>query len=80
MWRYTAIAKTLPTEVIYIVVDPGLEKALKQNANRERVCPEHVIRRMYNQLMKEYPKKNECLNLKIFNYNDDALVKYWKEL
>ena len=66
MWRYTAIAKTLPTEVVYIVVDPGLKESLRRNANRERVCPDYVIKRMYKQLKEEYPQENECANLKIF--------------
>ena len=79
LWRYTAIAKTLPTEVVYIIVDPGLNKSLEQNANRDRVCPEFVIRRMYKQLIDEYPETNECHNLKIF-IPDYKLVNYLKEL
>lgn len=78
MWRYTAIAKVLPTEVTYIIVDPGLRKSLEQNANRERVCPEHVIRRMHKQLKEEYPFEDECYNLKIFKYDDKALLDYLK--
>lgn len=81
MWRYTAIAKTLPTEVVYIVVDPGIEKSLKQNADRERVCPEHVIHRMYKQLKNEYPKEDECYNLKIFTLNSrEKLFEYLKNI
>ena len=81
MWRYTVIAKTLPTEVIYIIVDPGLEKAIKQNANRKRVCPEYVIHRMYKQFKNEYPKEDECYNLKIFTLNSkEKLFEYLKNI
>lgn len=79
IWRYTAIARTLPSEVIYMIVNPGLEKALEQNANRDRICPEHVINRMYNQLINEYPEIKECRNLKIF-VSSDKLIKYLKGL
>lgn len=77
-WRYNAIAKTLPSEVVYVIVNPGLKKALYQNKNRERHCPEYVIQRMYRQLISEYPKENEYHNLKIFTSKQE-LIDYLEE-
>lgn len=81
MWRYTAIAKVLPTEIVYVIVNPGLEKSIKQNNNRERVCPESVIKRMHKQLMNEYPREDECYNLKIFTLNNkEKIFEYLKNI
>ena len=78
LWRYTTIAKTLPTEIVYVVMDTSLEESLKRNANRERFCPERVIKRMYMQFIDEYPTEDECRNLKVFNHSDKELLNYLK--
>ena len=81
MWRYAAIARVLPDEVVYITVDTELDTALTRNANRERFCPERVIYRMHEQFKQEYPSLKECKNLKIFSSkNKNLLFDYLKTL
>lgn len=53
--RETAIFRTHPTKVVYVIMNNDLDRALRNNANRSRVCPERVIRRMYRQLQNEPP-------------------------
>ena len=78
--RWAAGARTCPNKVIYIVMDNNIDRALQQNKQRERVCPEHVIYRMAKNLRKEPPKENEARNLSIYAYNDLTLLDVLKKL
>lgn len=78
--RWAAIAKVCPDRVIYVIMNNDLERALHQNANRERVCPEYVIRRMYKNFLKEPPKKDEARNLCIYSWGDPELKLFLEVL
>jgi predicted kinase len=45
-----ALAKEYDIPVEIVLIDTPLEEALRRNANRDRVVPEHVIERMHAEL------------------------------
>ena len=71
--RHKAIRRTKPDQVVYIIMNDDLDWALQNNANRERQCPDIVIRRMWRELQRENPCDDKVDNLKILHYNDSML-------
>ena len=78
--RWSAVAHVCPDQVFYILMDCNIKKAKEWNAARKRKVPDGVIDRMAKNLHKEFPKPNECCNLRIFNYDDPELFEALKEL
>lgn len=46
-------------KAVAIVMKTSLRDALYRNANRERVVPEHAVRRMFFRMQEERPRKEE---------------------
>ena len=80
--RREAIKRSEADEIWFVVMDNDLEKAKAQNKMRKRVCPNHVIERMWKKFYKEPPRVSEgklyhkTVPIKIYHYKDQSL--YWK--
>lgn len=61
--RRKAIFDTDPTEIIYVIMPDGLDRALENNKNRDRAVPNKVIHKMYNSYKRDMP----CEEYDFFN-------------
>lgn len=61
--RWKAIRDIRPEEIIYVIMPDGLDRALENNAKRDRVVPNRVVRKMYNSYKRDMP----CEEYDFFN-------------
>ncbi len=82
--RAKAIADTDPNEIIYVIMNNNLGRAIGQNNKRERCVPVSVIRRMYKSYKRDYPCAQKDFypdkNCVIYKFNDPLLYKYLEEI
>jgi predicted kinase len=53
--RFIQLAKDAGAETVGILFDIPLETALERNAKRERIVPEHIVKKMHTRLSEERP-------------------------
>lgn len=78
--RRRAIFRTHPDQIIYVIMDNDYDKCASRNQQRDRVVPKHVMRRMWKNLVKDFPVESEIENLIIYNYDSPQLFLKLEEV